>query len=758
MIGTVLGGRYTIIEEIGKGGMANVFKAKCNVLNRIVAVKVLRTDLEGGDEFINRFNTEAQAAACLAHPNIVSIYDVGEENGMYYIVMEYIEGITLKEYIKNNVKLSSLESAEIASQICDALSCAHEKNIIHRDIKPHNILVAAGNFDKVTDFGIARASNNETMQVGDSILGSVQYISPEQARGGYVDCRSDIYSLGIVIYEMLTGKLPFESESPIAIAMKHLDEIPVPPKTLSPDIVDEVQDIVLKAISKETRKRYQTVAAMKSDLDVIINMLKATTDEMAVAKEEDNEMNDDSNMKIAEDIPNDVVEEVVESEAIEVPVEDTPVAVEEESVVQEEKIDNNLEAESEVVSLDDESEKSDDLFEDDNDEDEYYDEEYDDDEYEERRGISFGMVLSAILISLIVVGGATLVIGAYVFPDAHFYEVIKALSGDTDVDVPTFVGKQLEEAKDLAKKYGLEIDVVGREYGPQEEGIVIEQSIAGGNSVKSGTVINLETSKGPDPDLFRSKEFVDKDESVIEQYEAKGYNIVRKYKTDETKKEGTILDVEMKNSKIIFYICGEDDSDNVKVPDLTGLTVNQARAELEKAGLLLLEESQYSTKESATVKEGRVVGQSKSAGAKVKSKTQVKIYLAVKPKAEDKVEPAEPETKEEITEPDSSAVKEEKKEDKKEESKEEKEPKKTTEVEDSASKVTKKTITLDMSDFETTTQVKIVDPSGNAVYDKAVDPSTTSEINIPLEGKGKVTYVVYINGVELCKYPVSFSK
>ena len=286
MIGTVLGGRYTILEEVGKGGMAHVYKAQCNVLNRTVAVKILRNDLEGGDEFVNRFNAEAQSAAGLTHPNIVSIYDVGEENGLYYIVMEYIEGSTLKEYIKQKGRLSSEESAAIASQICSALAVAHEKNIIHRDIKPHNIMVTTGGLIKVTDFGIARASNNATMQVGDSILGSVHYISPEQARGGYVDCRTDIYSLGIVMYEMLTGKLPFESDSPIAIAMKHIDEIPVAPAVLCPDVSPEFQDIVLKAMSKETRKRYQSVSALKSDLEVILNILKNNVTAQVVTVEE----------------------------------------------------------------------------------------------------------------------------------------------------------------------------------------------------------------------------------------------------------------------------------------------------------------------------------------------------------------------------------------------------------------------------------------------------------------------------------------
>lgn len=285
MIGTILGGRYEILEEIGKGGMAHVYKAHCRLLNRTVAVKVLRGDLEGGDEFIERFNTEAQSAAGLTHPNIVSIYDVGEDKGCHYIVMEYIDGITLKEYIKKKGKIPCREAAYIAEQICAALEAAHEKNIVHRDIKPHNIMITSDNRVKVTDFGIARASTNATMQVGDSILGSVHYISPEQARGGYVDCKSDIYSLGIVLYEMLTGKVPFESDSPVAVAMKHLEERPVPPCEIDPEIPAELQEIVMKAISKETRNRYQTITAMKSDLEAIMPRLPGDDEEERVPQE-----------------------------------------------------------------------------------------------------------------------------------------------------------------------------------------------------------------------------------------------------------------------------------------------------------------------------------------------------------------------------------------------------------------------------------------------------------------------------------------
>lgn len=301
MIGTILGGRYEILEEIGKGGMAHVYKAHCRLLNRTVAVKVLRGDLEGGDEFIERFNTEAQSAAGLTHPNIVSIYDVGEDKGCHYIVMEYIDGITLKEYIKKKGKIPCREAAYIAEQICAALEAAHEKNIVHRDIKPHNIMITSDNRVKVTDFGIARASTNATMQVGDSILGSVHYISPEQARGGYVDCKSDIYSLGIVLYEMLTGKVPFESDSPVAVAMKHLEERPVPPCEIDPEIPAELQEIVMKAISKETRNRYQTITSMKSDLEAIMPRLPGDDEERVPQETEPAEQEPRSDEAVTEE-------------------------------------------------------------------------------------------------------------------------------------------------------------------------------------------------------------------------------------------------------------------------------------------------------------------------------------------------------------------------------------------------------------------------------------------------------------------------
>ncbi len=266
MEGIILGNRYELIEKIGGGGMAVVYKARCRLLNRYVAVKILRLEFTNDEEFIKRFQVEAQSAASLSHPNIVSIYDVGQQENIHYIVMEFIEGITLKEYIAKKKCLSWRETVNIAEQICSAIEHAHSKNIIHRDIKPHNIMLTSDGIAKVTDFGIARAVSSSTITMVGSTIGSVHYFSPEQARGGYVDEKSDLYSLGITMYEMATGKLPFNGESPVAVALMHLQETPVQPMELNPDIPKGLNDIIMKAITKEQDKRYQTATQMLEDL------------------------------------------------------------------------------------------------------------------------------------------------------------------------------------------------------------------------------------------------------------------------------------------------------------------------------------------------------------------------------------------------------------------------------------------------------------------------------------------------------------
>ena len=266
IIGRTIANRYEIISKTGVGGMATVYVAKDIVLNRNVAVKVLKDEFTTDEEFIKRFNSEAQSAASLTHPNIVSIYDVGNEDGIYYIVMELIRGKTLKQIITEEGALPWKWSVNIAMQIASALETAHKNNIVHRDIKPHNIIITEDGVAKVTDFGIAKAVSNSTITAFGTTIGSVHYFSPEQAKGGYTDAKSDIYSLGVVMYEMLTGKVPFDADTSVSVALKHMQEAPVPPMEINENVPKAVNDIILKAMEKEPMARYQTATQMLRDL------------------------------------------------------------------------------------------------------------------------------------------------------------------------------------------------------------------------------------------------------------------------------------------------------------------------------------------------------------------------------------------------------------------------------------------------------------------------------------------------------------
>lgn len=267
LVGKLLGNRYEIVEKIGNGGMATVYKAKCLVLKRYVAVKVLREEYTTDNEFIKRFNIEAESAASLTHPNIVSVYDVGQEGNLYYIVMELIKGKTLKEIIVEQGKLGWKWSIKVAMQIASALETAHRNNIIHRDIKPHNIIITEDGTAKVTDFGIAKAVSNSTITAFGTTLGSVHYFSPEHARGGYTDAKSDLYSLGVVLYEMVTGRVPFDADTPVSVALKHMQEKPIEPITLNSSLPQSVNDIIMKAMQKEPNMRYETATEMINDLE-----------------------------------------------------------------------------------------------------------------------------------------------------------------------------------------------------------------------------------------------------------------------------------------------------------------------------------------------------------------------------------------------------------------------------------------------------------------------------------------------------------
>ncbi len=266
MIGTILNNRYELLEKIGEGGMSVVYKAKCHKLNRYDAVKILKREYSNDEAVVEKFKREATAVANLSDTNIINIFDVGTQGDIHYIVMEYVKGKTLKDVIIENVRLSYERAIDIGIQIAKALDCAHRNNIIHRDVKPQNILLTEDGVVKVTDFGIAKASSSVTITNSNKVIGSAHYFSPEQAKGSFVDGRADIYSLGIVLYEMVTGKVPFDAESPVTIAIKHIQDNPVPPRQINMSIPESLNRLILKSIEKDPNSRYQTVREMLNDL------------------------------------------------------------------------------------------------------------------------------------------------------------------------------------------------------------------------------------------------------------------------------------------------------------------------------------------------------------------------------------------------------------------------------------------------------------------------------------------------------------
>jgi len=297
MIGRTLIGRYHIVDKIGEGGMALVYKGKDLALNRPVAIKVLRPQYTTDSEFVERFRREAQSAASLSHPNIVNVFDVGEDNGTYFIVMEYVEGADLKDMIHKG-RLSLLDSVRIAEQIASGLEHAHSQNLIHRDIKPHNILVTAGGQVKVTDFGIARAVSSATLTQTGIIMGSVHYFSPEQAQGSDTGIQSDIYSVGVVLYEMVTGKLPFEGNSAVSVALKHIDVEATAPRRLNRAIPPELERVIRKCMAKNPHQRYSSAGRLLADLRKVEEVLDGESRMETGARQEDEGFGIDESTKV----------------------------------------------------------------------------------------------------------------------------------------------------------------------------------------------------------------------------------------------------------------------------------------------------------------------------------------------------------------------------------------------------------------------------------------------------------------------------
>lgn len=464
-IGMMIGDRYEILEKIGTGGMSDVYKAKCHKLNRFVAVKVLKQEFSENANFVSKFRVEAQAAAGLMHPNIVNVYDVGEENGIHYIVMELVEGITLKKYIEKKARLSYKEAVSIAIQVSMGIEAAHNNHIIHRDIKPQNIIISKEGKVKVTDFGIAKAATSNT--ITSNVMGSVHYTSPEQARGGYSDEKSDIYSLGITLFEMLTGRVPFNGETTVAIAIKHIQEELPSPKNFVPEIPASVEGIVIKCCQKSPDRRYQNMQELVSDLK---QSLMSPDGDFVVQNAPD--MDGGTRM-----LTDSEMEQIKRRAAYQ----------DEEEYAQGEEF-THLDGEEPV-----EYEEPGDEYEEDGDE-------YD---YNPRleRMTTILAVIAGIIICIIVVILAVRVFGNRGNgdnPSGPYATGIPNASqgGEGYVKMPDVKGWSLEDARNALTARGLKAEVKYEESGTAGEGIVIGTDVSADADLPAGTTVTLTVSTG----------------------------------------------------------------------------------------------------------------------------------------------------------------------------------------------------------------------------------------------------------------------
>ena len=583
--GIFLGNRYEVIEKIGAGGMADVYKGRDTMLNRYVAIKVLKKEFREDATFVKKFRSEAQAAAGLLNPNIVNVYDVGEDRGLYYMVMELVEGITLKEYIDRKKRLSAREVISIAIQMCSGIEEAHKHHIIHRDIKPQNIIISNDGKVKVTDFGIARMVTSKTTTT--VAMGSVHYTSPEQARGGYSDEKSDIYSIGITLYEMVTGQVPFNGDTTVEVAMKHLQEEITPPSELVPDIPYSLEQIILKCTQKNAERRY-------SDVDELIQDLKHSL----------------------VDPDGDFVQIV-------------PVGNADTVIITEDDLDD-IRSSYGDDDEDDEYGEDDDYGEDDEDyEDDEDGEDHDSDEVNPR--MNKVIKIMTIVVAVIIILVLALVIGraAGLFRFGGTGTTQEEDSGQ--VKVPNVVGMSLDDAKAELNDAGL-----GWKIGKQEEsakyekGYVMAQDPKNGEKVKKNTQITLDVSTGKTDEQVEVPNVVGQDEADAQKtLEDAGFK-VESAAVYSSQPQGEVVSTDpeagtqaAKGSTVTIQVSkGEQ---KISVPDVRGTDENTAKSTLSGAGLNVTVTTDYSD----SVAQGNVISQDPSGGTKVDAGANVNIVVSL---------------------------------------------------------------------------------------------------------------------------------
>lgn len=593
--GMFIADRYEILEQIGTGGMSDVYKAKCHKLNRYVAIKVLKKEFSEDRVFVSKFRAEAQSAAGLAHPNIVNVYDVGDEDGIYYIVMELVEGITLKKYIEKRGRIPYKEAVSIAIQVAKGMEAAHSHHIIHRDIKPQNIIISKDGKVKVTDFGIAKAATSST--INSSAMGSVHYISPEQARGGYSDERSDIYSFGVTLFEMVTGIVPFDGDSTVSVAVRHIqEEIPVP-STVAENIPVSIDKIILKCTQKKTERRYQTVSELMADLKKSLVMP------------------DEDFVKMAPVYAGEVNSGTVQAQSVD------------EEAADEELIDDSIFDDEDNEDSDESDELIDDI-------DDIKEKNQDDDKVDKIvKWIGIGIAGLILVITLFIV--IKLVTGSgstnknnptqnnQTTQAAQDYTVPE---GANKVIVPDVTGKTEEEAKVALNSVGLGYEPVYEKSDNVESGKVIRQGVAKGASVDRNSTIVLTISTGKDsvsvPDVVGKEQI-----AATEKLEASGFKVSVKREHSDTVDEGYVISQDPSGKSdvkpggtITIVVCQKK---QVDVPNVVGMSESDAMQTLDSAGLKGVVLNRYY---HDNVKKGDVITQNTT--GKVKVGTEIGIVIS----------------------------------------------------------------------------------------------------------------------------------
>mgnify|MGYP000990483955 CR=1 FL=1 len=596
--GTFIANRYEIVGQVGTGGMSDVYKAKDHALGRYVAIKVLKSEFSEDTNFVSKFRTEAQSAAVLEHPNIVNIYDVGSENGIHYIVMEYVEGITLKTYIEKKGQLTYKEALSIAIQVGRGIQAAHAKNIVHRDIKPQNIIISTDGKVKVTDFGIARAVSENTIH--SDVMGSVHYASPEQARNGYVSNRSDIYSLGIVMYEMVTGRVPFDGDSTVAVAIQHLQDEMDPPSKYAPNLPISLEKIIQKCTQKSPDRRYDSMESL------LIDLRKALLN------------------------PNEDFVTLV------------PFSQDKTRVLTDDEV-NEIKKKTEAVKQDEPEPEEDDMSEYDDDMSEY---DEDDDDAEEGRFLNSKMEkivgIMRIVVAIIIVIIVVYILGSF-FDVFHFGSKKNNSKNDTLVseDVEESVvmidlkGKTLDEAKTELKKLGLNVTEAGTEISDSyEKGQIIDQDVAKGETVKTGTTIKVTVSAGSEEENAKDVDVPDVTgktaEAAMATLEDKNLTVSREFEFSNDVPSGQVIRQDPKagktvkeGTKVTIYV--SQGTESIKVTDVRGKSEADAKAALSDFDVTT------TTEHSDTVAEGNVISQSISGGQYAEKGASITIVVSSGP-------------------------------------------------------------------------------------------------------------------------------